>query len=216
MDLTTPQAARGRVDLTTPQQKHVGPREIKSVDRTLLGKPRATLGPFQHPTMLDPSVVPAMASPEGRSSSLLRRYKTCRTPRGRRCCSSSRRPSATRCSSATERLDVAAGGMLLLPDQPLEYLYIVLNGTLQLELNGRSVGSISKGQSIELLGVLGGGRSSFAVRADEPVSLLRISANTLREVIARDPEGLAARRAHARVARRSAVSPAAARLRRVS
>lgn len=63
-----------------------------------------------------------------------------------------------------------------------------MNGKLLLHKDGHSAGTVSKGEAIELLAVLRGGQSSFVVGADEPVSVLRIAAATLRAVLARDPK----------------------------
>ncbi len=89
--------------------------------------------------------------------------------------------------AAAQRLDIEPGRVLLVPDQELDYLYLVLAGQLQLIDGGRSAGSVGQGDAVELLELLGSGRCRFEVRAEEPVSMLWIAAATVRELIARDP-----------------------------
>jgi len=96
-------------------------------------------------------------------------------------------PIARRFLNRGNWVDAESGALLLAEGEPVVNLYYLADGKVQVISGGQPIGTVGNGLLGEM-NVLSGGVASASVTVLDPARLFVISGDTLRRMVARDPE----------------------------
>lgn len=112
-------------------------------------------------------------------------------------------------AEAADEIDVSAGTVIISQGHLHHEAYVLISGSVRVEIDGESVATIPAGEMVGELGLFVGGAASATVTASEPVTALIIPYNRFDQILDDNP-GMAkemakelARRLHAMDAQHS-------------